>query len=204
MIRINLLPVKALQAEVTRRREIVIGAVVLGAVLALLIGTHIYQALELSGLQTELASLRADLQALNVKIKEVGDLQNKIKDLRSKNKIIENLNKKKSGPVLVMENLSSATPNSLWLTDLRESSGNVTMNGLAVDNQTIADFMKAIALSKHFNNVELVETTQGAGPTAALKKFSIKTGVVYRSPEAVPAATKTKIDTPAKKEEKKG
>jgi len=204
MIRINLLPVKALRAEVTRRREIVIGAVVLGAVLALLIGTHIYQALELSGLQSELASLRADLQALNVKIKEVGDLQNKIKDLRSKNKIIENLNKKKSGPVLVMENLSSATPNSLWLTDLRESSGSVTMNGLAVDNQTIADFMKAIALSKHFNNVELVETTQGTGPTAALKKFSIKTGVLYRSPEAVPAATKTKIDTPAKKEEKKG
>ena len=70
------------QAEVTRRREIVIGAVVFGAVLALLIGTHIYQTLELSGLQTELASLRADLQALNVKIKEVGDLQNKIKDLR--------------------------------------------------------------------------------------------------------------------------
>jgi type IV pilus assembly protein PilN len=204
MIRINLLPVKALRAEVTRRREIVIGAAVLGAVLALLIGTHIYQALELSGLQSELVSLRADLQALNVKIKEVGELQNKIKDLRSKNKIIENLNKKKSGPVLVMENLSSATPNSLWLTDLRESSGNVTMNGLAVDNQTIADFMKAIALSKHFNNVELVETTQGAGPTAALKKFSIKTEVLYRSPEAVPAATKTKIDTPAKKEEKKG
>ena len=204
MIRINLLPVKALQAEVTRRREIIIGAVVFGAVLALLIGTHIYQTLELAGLQSELASLRADLQALNVKIKEVGDLQNKIKDLRSKNKIIENLNKKKSGPVLVMENLSSATPNSLWLTDLRESGGNVTMNGLAVDNQTIADFMKAIALSKHFNNVELVETTQGAGPTAALKKFSIRTGVLYRSPEAVPAATKTKIDTPAKKEEKKG
>ena len=96
MIRINLLPVKALQAEVTLRREIVIGAVVLGAVLALLIGTHIYQTLELSGLQSELASLRADLQALNVKIKEVGDLQNKIKDLRSKNKIIENLNKKKA------------------------------------------------------------------------------------------------------------
>ena len=93
MIRINLLPVKALQAEVTRRREIVIGAVVFGAVLALLIGTHIYQTLELSSLQTELASLRADLQALNVKIKEVGDLQNKIKDLRSKNKIIENLKK---------------------------------------------------------------------------------------------------------------
>jgi type IV pilus assembly protein PilN len=204
MIRINLLPVKALQAEVTRRREIIIGAVVLGAVLALLIGTHVYQAYELSNLQTELASLRAELQALNVKIKEVGDLQNKIKDLRSKNKIIENLNKKKSGPVLVMESLSTATPNSLWLTDLRESGGNVTMNGLAVDNQTIADFMKAIALSKHFNNVELVETTQGAGPTAALKKFSVKTGVIYRASDAVPAASKTKAGAPLKKEEKKG
>lgn len=204
MIRINLLPVKALQAEVTRQREIIIGSVVLATVVALLVGTHFYQAYQLSQLQTELTTLRSELQALNVKVKEVGDLQNKIKDLRSKNKIIADLNKKKSGPVLVMESLSNATPGSLWLTDLKESGGSVTMNGLAVDNQTIADFLKSMAASKYFNNVELIETTQGAGPTASLKKFSIKTGVLYRPPDAIPAAAKTKSEMPAKKEEKRG
>jgi Tfp pilus assembly protein PilN len=88
MIRINVLPVKALQAEVARRREMVIGGVTLGAVILLLIGSYWYQSHELSRLQTELASLRAELQALNVKVKEVGDLQNKIKHLPIKNKII--------------------------------------------------------------------------------------------------------------------
>jgi type IV pilus assembly protein PilN len=203
MIRINLLPVKALQAEVTRRREITFGAVVLGVAIVLLLGMHIYQSNRLSNLETELATLRMELQALNVKVKEVGDLQIKIKDLRSKNKIIEDLDRKKTGPVLVMESLSSSTPSSLWLTDLKETGGDVTMNGLAVDNQTIADFMKAMASSKYFNNVELIETTQGAGGSSSLKKFSLKTKIVYRPPEAAPPGAKTNLATPPKKEEKK-
>lgn len=202
MIRINLLPVKALQAEVTRRREITIGSVVLGGALALMVGTHLYQSYTLSRLEKELTLLRQEIQSLNVKVKEVGELQNKIKDLRGKNKIIEDLNRKKSGPVLLMESLSAATPTSLWLTDWRESSGSVTMNGVAADNQTIADFMRALAASKYFNGVELIETTQGSGPTASLKKFSIKAGVVYRLPEAPPAQAKAKAESGAKKAEK--
>ena len=203
MIRINLLPVKALRAEVERRREIITGSTVLAAVVVLLGGMHGYQSYQLSQLQKELTTLRGELQAINVKIKEVGDLQIKIKDLRGKNKIIEDLNRKKSGPVLVMESLSNSTPGSLWLTDLRESGGNVTMNGLAVDNQTIADFLKSIAASKYFNNVELIETTQGAGPSASLKKFSIKTGVLYRPPEATSRDAKSKSEMLPKKEEKR-
>jgi len=203
MIHINLLPVKALRAEVERRREIIIGSTVLAVVVVLLGGMHGYQSYQLSQLQTDLTTLRNELQALNVKIKEVGDLQVKIKDLRGKNKIIEDLNRKKSGPVLVMESLSNSTPGSLWLTDLRESGGNVTMNGLAVDNQTIADFLKSIAASKYFNNVELIETTQGAGPSASLKKFSIKTGVLYRPPEATSRDAKSKSEMLPKKEEKR-
>src|ERR1051325_608469 len=181
MIRINLLPVKALQAEVARRRETIIGGVVLGAVILLLIASYVYQNHELSRLQNELTSLRAELQALNVKVKEVGDLQNKIKDLRSKNKIIENLNKKKSGPVLVMESLSTATPNSVWLTDLRETGGSVTMNGLAADNQSVADFMKAIASSKFFKNVELVESTQARGRRGSPQD------ILHKPPQRPPA-----------------
>jgi type IV pilus assembly protein PilN len=203
MIRINLLPVKALQAEVTRRREVIVGGTALGCVVALLAGTHIYQSYQLSQLQSELVTLRAELQALNAKVKEVGDLQNKIKDFRGKNKIIEDLNRKKSGPVLVMESLSSATPASLWLTDLKETGGEATMNGLAVDNQTIADFMTAMAGSKYFANVELVETTQGPGASSALKKFSIKSKVLYRPSEAASPSAKTKSDMTVKKEEKK-
>lgn len=201
MIHINLLPIKEQQAEVARRREIIIASAVLGFALLTLLGSYLYQSYQLTSLEKELAGLRTELQALNAKVKEVADLQVKIKDLRGKQKIIDDLNNKKSGPVLVMASLSLATPASLWLTDLRESGGNVTMNGLAADNETVANFMRSLATSKHFAAVELIETTQGVGPTAALKKFAIKARVVYRQPNPPPAAAKAVA--PVKKEEKK-
>ena len=204
MIRINLLPVRQLAAEVSRRREITIGAVVLGIALLALGAMHLLQSFQLSGLETELAQLRGELQALNTKIKELGDLQNKIKEARGKNKIIDDLKKKKSGPVLVMENLANATPATLWLTDLKESGGNLALNGLAVDNKTVADFINGLEASKHFKSVELIETTEGAGATAGFKKFAIKAGVLYQSPEAPPPEAKTKTTPAAKQEEKKG
>jgi len=204
MIRINLLPIKQLEAEVTRRREITIGAVVLGIALMALGFMHLMQSFQMSGLETELAQLRGELQALNTKIKEIGDLQNKIKEARGKNQIIDDLKKKKSGPVLVMENLANATPAALWLTDLKESGGSLALSGLAVDNKTVADFISGLEASKHFKSVELIETTEGTGPTAGFKKFAIKTAVLYQSPDAPPPGTKTKATPSAKKEEKRG
>ena len=203
MIRINLLPIKELQAEVNRRRDLVIGAVTLSLVAALLLGTYLFQSYQLTKLEGELTELRAELQALNSKVKEVAELQVKIKDLRSKQKIIDDLNRKKTGPVLVMTSLSQATPARLWLTDLRENGGSVTMNGMAVDHETIATFIRSLALSKHFTDVELLETTQGAGPAATLKKFAIKAGINYRAPEAPPPENKTKVKPAAKSEEKR-
>lgn len=195
MIHINLLPIKELKAEVTRRREIIIGAVVLGAAMLLLVGTHLYQHYQLAGLETELAGLRAELQALNAKVKEVADLQMKIKDLRGKQKIVDELNHKKSGPVLVMASLSQATPASLWLTDLRESSGSITMNGLATDNETVAGFLQSLTASTYFTDVGLVETVQGTGSSAALKKFTAKAQAIYRPvpSEAIKTAAPKKI-----------
>jgi len=203
MIRINLLPVKQLQAEVTRRREIITGSVALGGALLLLLGTYLYQSYRLSQMENQLAGLRTELQALNAKVKEVADLQVKIKDLRGKQKIIEDLNNKKTGPVLVMASLSQATPGSLWLTELREGGGNVTMNGLAADHETLANFIRSLAVSKHFTAVELIETTQGTGPTSALKRFAIRARVIYRAPAAQPVAAKPKASAPVQKEEKK-
>ena len=97
MIRINLLPIKQREAEVSRRREITIGAAILGITLLALGSIYLLQSFQLSGLETELSQLRGELEALNSKLKEIGDLQNKIKEVKGKNKVIDDLKKKKSG-----------------------------------------------------------------------------------------------------------
>ena len=183
MIRINLLPVKELEAESVRRRELTMGGSILGLAILLLGGVYFVQWREHTRLENELTDLRNEIQALNVKVKEVGELQNKIKDLRGKNKIFEDLSKKRVGPVRVLETLSVATPTSLWLTELRENGGNLVINGLAMDNQTIAEFMRALANSKYFNNVDLVEVIQEKSATPALKRFSIKSALLYQPNE---------------------
>jgi type IV pilus assembly protein PilN len=188
MIRINLLPVRELQAEVMRRREITIGAVVLGAVTLLLLGTYFYRSYELTLLEKQLAELRAEMLALNARVKQVGDLQNRIKEFDSKHKVIADLNKKKTGPVGVMESLSNATPTRLWLTEFKEVGSKLTMSGFAADNQTVADFLKALAATAYFRDVELVETAQGAQDAGTFKRFSIRTTVFYLPQGALPGA----------------
>lgn len=201
MIRINLLPIKQLRAEVTRRREIIIGSVFLVASLLFVAGMHIYQSYQLSSLENELATLRSELQVLNARVKEVSDLQVKIKELRGRQKIIEDLINKKSGPVLVMASLSQATPATLWLTDLRESGGTFAMTGMATDNETVANFLRSLSSSSYFSDVQLVETVQAGGAIPTQKKFTAKARAIYR-PLAPTKPLTTKL-TP-KTEEKKG
>jgi Tfp pilus assembly protein PilN len=100
-----------------------------------------------------------------------------------------------------MESLSAATPPTLWLTEFKETSGKLLITGLAVDNQTVADFLKALATFYYFRDVELVETTEAGPGSGPLKKFSVKSLVNYQPP----ATTNTKgHGNAAVKEEKKG
>jgi Tfp pilus assembly protein PilN len=55
------------------------------------------------------------------------------------------------------------------------------MNGFAIDNQTVADFLKTLAKFPYFKNVELIETTQADEKSGPYKKFSITSGVSYQT-----------------------
>lgn len=180
MIRINLLPVKELKAEVSRRRELMIGTICLAVTVVSILAVYLYQLHRTSLLEKELADLQSELQVFNGKAKEVGSLQSKIKEFQSKHQVLQSINKKKSGPLGVMESLSAATPSALWLTEFRETGGTVTITGVAVDNQTIAEFLKALGSYPFFKETELVETTQSEQTGMPPRRFSIKSKLLYQ------------------------
>lgn len=180
MIRVNLLPVKQIKAEVTRRRDLVIAGTAAGATVLILVGVYFYQFYRVINLNGELAALRQEIQSLNLKVKEVGQLQVKIKEYNSKYGIIEELRKKQTGPVRVMEALASAAPVTLWLTELKESNGSLSLNGRATDNQAVAEFLRNLGTVPYFRNVELVETIQADEKSGGHKQFSVKSAVYYQ------------------------
>ncbi len=182
MIRINLLPVREITAEFGRRQQLVLAGLSLGATLVLLVAVYFFQSYRLTSLRTEAQGLKKEVEALNVRLKEVANLRESVKGLEGKVKVIDDLSKRKVGPVKVMESLVAASPSRLWLTEFKESGGNLNVSGMAVDNQTIADFLKALATFAYFDNVDLVETTQVDQEGIPLKKFSIKSQLFYQPP----------------------
>lgn len=181
MIRINLLSAREIQAEIGRRQDLTIAAVSIGALLALMLLVFLYQFYRTTALEREAANLRAEIAKLESETKEVAVLQRTIADLKQKVKVIDDLSQKKVGPVRVMESLSIAVPEKLWLTEFKENSGSLAMSGMAIDNQTVADFLRALAASPYFSDVDLVETSQVQQERLVLKKFSLKSRLMYQA-----------------------
>jgi type IV pilus assembly protein PilN len=180
MIRINLLSTREIEAEQGRRKDVVVTVLCLGGVAALCLVVFLYQFFRTTILQRQLASLKTEMASMEGAAKEVNDLQIKITALKQKLAVIDDLGKKKIGPVRVMETLSTSAPDRLWLTEFKENSGSLTVTGMAVDNQTIADFLKALQSSQYFKDVDLVETVQSQQDKQALKKFAVRSRLLYQ------------------------
>jgi type IV pilus assembly protein PilN len=179
VIRINLLPVREVEAEAGRRQEtrlVYLGAILVVAVLGAVEG---WSRLALAPLKAEHAKLQAEIVALETKTKELTKLEGERKDLEEKLKTIATLEAKKVGPVQVLADLSDAAPEQVWLLEFKETAGLATITGLGLDDQTIANFMRNLAASRYFDGVDLVETTQSEQDGVQLKRFVVNARLSY-------------------------
>jgi type IV pilus assembly protein PilN len=179
VIRINLLPVREVAAEAGRRQEtrlIVLGAVLVGA---LLLAAETGSRVRMVPVRNQHEVLRKELKELEAKATELSDLERRRAELDDKLKTIAALEQKRVGPVHVMADLSDAAPTNVWLIEFTENRGAATITGMALDNQTIATFMRNLGSSKYFTNVDLVETTQAEEDGLQLKRFVVRTRLAY-------------------------
>ena len=179
MIRVNLLPVREVEAEAGRRQETRLVGLCMVLVVAMLGAIEVWSRMALAPLKTEQAKLQAEIVALETKTKELSKLETERKDLEEKLKTIATLQAKKIGPVQVLADLSDAAPDQVWLLEFKETGGLATITGLGLDDQTIADFMRHLAASRYFDGVDLVETTQAQQDGVQLKRFVVNARLSY-------------------------
>jgi type IV pilus assembly protein PilN len=201
MIRLNLLPLKETERAIGRRQQL--SMLALGVTIALLIMVvpFLVQGRHLSALNEQIDELNREIQQYNTQVKEVRELERTKKELQTKLTVIQDLNRKRVGPSHVLDDLSAATPESLWLIDFGESNGQATLTGLALDNETIARFMRQLQDSPYFHTVDLVETSrtspqpaagQATGAPVSFTRFIVKATIDYfgrdgKPPEPPPA-----------------
>ena len=144
MIHINLLPVRQeKKREVGRQFLVVVG----GALFITLLGNWLWY----DGLASEekknaqrIASTQARIAELEKVIGEVDKINARKKDVQGKLAILSDLRKQRSGPVRMLDALSTAIPKKVWLTGFEEKSNAVRMTGKAASHEDVAEFMRGL------------------------------------------------------------
>lgn len=130
---------------------------------------------DLESMTTEQSNLKRQLDKLEKVTREIDDLENKKKLLREKLQTIALLKAKKHGPVHILDDINMALPERAWLSSITEKNGALEIYGVAIDNQTVALFMRSLEKYPFFGsgNVDLLQSTELLQDDIKLQQFSI-------------------------------
>ena len=186
MIRINLLPHRKKPKDLMVRM-LVVAAFSLGAVAAVIVFVHLTIASRISQLERQMAAYNEEIKKLRIDTKDVNKFKAEKEDLQRRLNIIFTLQRAKTGPVRVLDDLANALPGKLWLTSLKEKDGRTEIKGVAMDNPTVAQFMTHLEKTSVFSNVELIVSQQLEKKDIKLKEFSLACQVHYQGLPPKPA-----------------
>jgi type IV pilus assembly protein PilN len=201
MIRINLLPVREARRKADLQQQMVLLAGALIASLALSTVVHITVKARAAAAQSRIAALNKQIDSFKGQLAEVEAFRKKKADTEQKLAVIQRLDKSRSGPVHVLDEIATRSPERLWITKLEAANGGIKLEGLSLDNEGIADFLTSLNDSDYFDGVELVSTELNERDGLKLNSFKIAARITVPGTEA-PAeadAAKTASATPAKR-----
>jgi Tfp pilus assembly protein PilN len=200
MIKVNLLSpekkeVTGLAAEAPsfeeeRESKLSTGAIVAAAAITLgIIGfMYITQANTISQKRDHLQERRARKQQLDKVLKTIAELEKTRKMLENKVKLITQLKSQQQDTVKMMDELSNALPDWVWLTGLTFSNRTLTMRGKTLGNNLISDFINNLKGTGAFSNINFPGSVRKKQGGLDIFEFSIS--CVYK--EKAEAADKKK------------
>lgn len=188
MIRINLLPTR----DAPRRQAAVVQLVALGVLLtvsaSVLVFVDSWQRSEITSQERTNMVVESRIDRIQKTIQDHDQIRERIEEIESKQGVIDQLQAGRTGPVMVMVELSKVLsrngspsidhdrymelvrrspgqaydPNwdgrRLWLQAFREEDRGVELSGVALSHEDVAELLRRLSLSDYFYQVVLVET----------------------------------------------
>ncbi|MGB5815171.1 MAG: PilN domain-containing protein [Thermoanaerobaculia bacterium] len=195
MIKINLIgeakrPIASRASALTGGGEesswpffVMIGLIGLGILLTA--GHFLYVNGKVNGKKDEVAEASREVEELAAFIKEVQEFKAKKAELERKIQVINNLKANQRGPVQVMDQISRALPELLWLTRMQVRGETITLQGQAFNTNAVANFIENLDRVPEFQEPILRETTRN-GPVYS---FSLTYRFSYTPPPTEEAET---------------
>lgn len=178
MIKINLLPGPRARKSGKAQLDVRVELLAAGGFLVLaVVGCAYYSSVldaEIEAKTQEKADKDKQLTALKEKIKKVDDFEQKKKRLEDQNRIIDQLEKSRAGPVRVMDFVSqSLDPLKLWLVSMTVKGNDVELEGRALTNDDVVEFVKNLRRTDYFSTIRLGETRSATEGKTGLFQFKL-------------------------------
>jgi type IV pilus assembly protein PilN len=158
MIKVNLIPVKRKKKAkpIPTFLILMIFVTIVACFLTAFIYFHFNSRLSMK--KAEFANNEKRISDLNEKIKAVDNFEQLNNTFRQRNGIIEQLNKNKSLPVKLLDDVSSLLSNGVWLQQMNVSGQTVNISGYGFTNPDIVAFIDNIKNSNKFAEISLEES----------------------------------------------
>lgn len=174
MIRINLLPYWEFKKQTKTRLAAVIAVSVCLLFVVLLVSFHTFMVLRLSRIEDETAAARARLEQLTKITADLDQYKMDMDTFRKKISVIEKLEKGRTRSAGIMELFSKQNiKGQMWLTFLSRSEGDLRVEGMAMNNAVVADFMKNLEQTGRFTSVDLLSAKQATLSGVKLMNFML-------------------------------
>lgn len=191
MIRINLLadgkkavtrkkrPQMQLLPEGQDRSQLFLSGGMLLALGAFALTWYIYDS-RIKAKDGEIRVAQTEVDRLQAIIKEVDDFKFKKAELEHKIQVINQLKQNQRGPVRVMDQVSRALPELLWLDQMSMAGNGISLTGQAFNTNAVAAFIDNLDRVPDFEEPILRETRQAG----AVYTFNITFGFNPAGPSA--------------------
>jgi type IV pilus assembly protein PilN len=178
MIKINLLLARKEKKKAGLRKEYL---VLIACVVLLIVGLGIIQYLlgkEKDDTLAKINDTKREIAYYKSLTTEVNKAKEEQKMLQNRLDIINALRKEKAGPAKVLDELSIDKPEKIQLESLKKEGSRLGIEGIAMDDETIANFMTNLRKSKLFKNVDLIVSEQVVQSKIKLKKFILSCEII--------------------------
>ena len=189
MIRINLLAVERGAAKRTAlipaAHRVTIGASLILLGTALFVGWWFWSLRQTSQrIDEDIVRAEIETQQLRSVLTQVQKFETRKAQLQQRVTLIEQLRRGQSGPVHMLDEISRAVPERLWLTELSQKGQEVTLAGMTTSLTGVSDLVANLESSRWFKRpVDIIDSQMSSDPkTGDLVKFSVK--ATFDNPDA--------------------
>ncbi len=138
-------------------------------------------------LDEEIGKARLEAERLKSIIEEVKGYEDKKASLEAKIKLINDLKTNQKGPVRLMDEISKALPDLVWLTSLDVSGDQITMKGRTLSPNAVSTYLENLKKSPFFAE-PVFRNLQQEGAQTGLYSWEMTLTFLPAKAVAAPAA----------------